>query len=141
MDCCNGNIIDLGCFYSCDLIQTGETATATGVYTLALQPDGTRVVSNTITSGNPIIFSGGYLNEDSVSVFKVIKPDGTYLTVSGADCFEVDIKPASNPDLANGECTAEAACDTTYNVYVGGVLRATGTIDCSVNNTINIYPS
>lgn len=39
------------------------------------------------------------------------------------------------------DCGEVASCNTTYNVNVGGVLRATGTIDCSVNNTLNIYPS
>lgn len=137
MDCCTGDIIDLGCIYSCDLIATGQLASATGVYTLELQPDGIKVVSNTITSGSSIVFSGGYLNEDSVSVFKVIKPDGTYLTVSGKDCFEVDIKPASNPALANVECpTTESTC--IYDVYINAVFSQQVTLVNCDDLTINL---
>lgn len=137
MDCCNGNITDLGCVYSCDLIATGQVASATGVYTLELQPDGIRVVSNTITIGNSIVFSGGYLNEDSVSVFKVIKPDGTYLTVSGADCFQVEVNPASNATLSNVECPVIGGT-CIYDVYINSVFSQQVTLTNCDDLTINL---
>lgn len=137
MSCCTGDIINRGCFYSCDLITTGQLASETGVYTLELQPDGIKVVSNTITIGNSIVFSGGYLNEDGVSVFKVLKPDGTYLSVSGNDCFQVDIKPANNPILSNVECpTTDATC--IYDIYIDSVFIQQVTLTNCADLTINL---
>lgn len=155
-DCCSA-ILNLGCIYSCDLIQTGQTAAATGTYILEKQPEGIKIVSNTITAGQPIVFSGGYLNEDSVTIFKVIKPDGSYLeTADSEDCFQVDVKPASDPTLADVEVdcpeptcedcdpstvrnsdstySTTVACsvtlvlpDETYNIYIDGNLNQTFT--------------
>lgn len=137
MNCCTGDIMDLGCIYSCDLIPVGQVASSTGVYILEVQPDGIRVVSNTITSGNSIVFSGGYLNEDGVTVFKVVKPDGNYLTVSGKDCFQISIKPASNPTLSNVECPpTDNTC--TYDVYINSVFSQQVTLTNCADLTINI---
>lgn len=101
MTCCS-SISNIGCIYSCDTIQIGINTPTTGSYTIELQPDGIKVVSTENTAGSPLAFPGGYLNEDATSVFKIIKPDGTYLeTEDGEDCFSVEIKPTTNPDLAN----------------------------------------
>lgn len=134
MTCCTGNTIELGCIYSCDNISTGQAAIATGVYTLVLMPDLIKVTSATVTIGNEIIFSGGYLNEDGVSIFKIKKPDGTYLTSGGSDCFEVDIRPTTNATLAT---TGETGDCNTINVYVNSVLEST-TTTCDALVTINI---
>lgn len=100
-ECCS-EIKDIGCFYSCDIVQIGELTPVTGLYTLELQPDSIKVVQTTNTAGQPLIFSGGYLNEDRISVFKIIKPDGTYYETSdGEDCFQVSVKPTVNPALAD----------------------------------------
>lgn len=107
-ECCSA-IKDLGCIYSCDTVETGETAAATGIYILEKLPDSIKVVKTTISSGSEIVFAAGYLNEDATTVFKIIKPDGSYFeTSSGADCFKVSVKPASNPILA---VPADTLCD------------------------------
>lgn len=140
MDCCD-SIEDLGCFQSCDIVEIGVLAAQTGLYTIELQPQGTQIFQTTNTAGTPLIFSNGF-NEDGVSVFKIKQPDGTYLTVDGSECFQIQNSVAKNPVLADTIIIPiDVDCNTTYNVYVGGVLRATGTIDCSVNNTLNIYPN
>lgn len=112
MTCCT-SILELPCAYSCDLVQLGINAPATGVYTLVLMPDLIQVVSATITIATPIYFSGGYLNEDGRSIFKVLKPDGTYLTSGTNDCFQIDIRPTTNATLADLDITPVACEDAT----------------------------
>lgn len=133
MTCCT-SILELPCVYSCDNIETGLSASATGIYTLVLMPDLIQATSATITNGNEIIFSGGYLNEDGRSIFKIKKPDGTYLTTDGKDCFQIDIRPTTNATLAN---TGETGSCNTINVYLSGVLEST-TTTCDALVTINI---
>lgn len=164
MSCCT-DILNLGCKYSCDIIETGITAPATGTYTLVVMPDSIKVTSIEKTIGQQLIFSGGYLNEDAVTIFKILKPDGTYLeTADGEDCFQVEIKPTTNPTLANVETSgggdvvvsnsddsysATVDCgdtleltDVTYNINVNGVTVSTFTHPAqSPTVTINIYPS
>lgn len=137
MTCCNGNIIDLGCIYSCDLIQTARTADADGVYTLVTQPDGVKIVSNTLTAGDAIVFAGGYINEDAVTVFKVLKPNGDYLSVSGADCFQVKVTPTYATALANVDCVGVDCEDATVTVNSAafGTVVSGGTLNVPVRNT------
>lgn len=140
-DCCTATK-DLGCKYSCDLIQTGLTAAQTGVFVLE-KTDGTKIVSNTVTIGQPITFSGGYLNEDAVTVFKVVDPDGNYLeTADGEDCFEIDIKPSSDPTLADVEVDCPepdcATCETTVDIYLDSVLQSSNNVTCGGTETINV---
>lgn len=160
MSCCT-NILNLGCFYSCDPIETGLTATATGTWTFVTTPDLVKLFSQTITSGNSITFSSGYVNEDGVTVFKILKPNGDYFTSGIYDCFQIEVKPAFNTALAP-ECSSDGgnatvvnsdasysttvACgatltlpDTTVNVYVNNSLRDTDTIVTLANETINIF--
>lgn len=136
MTCCT-SILSLGCFYSCDIIQIGINAPTTGTYTIELQPDGTKVVSTTNTAGTPLIFSGGYLNEDAVHVFKIIKPDGTYLESGDNDCFEVEIKPTTNAALANVE-VAPLECECVYDININGVFSQTVTLTNCEDLTINL---
>lgn len=102
MDCCTGDIINLGCYQSCDLVQIGINAPATGTYTIELMPDGRRIFSTDNILNNPLIFSNGF-GEDGISVFKIIKPDGTYLSIDGDNCFQIENSIALNPALANVE--------------------------------------
>lgn len=135
-DCC-ATIYDIGCIYSCDLVQSGVNAAVTGVFILESQPEGIKIVSNTVTSGQQVTFSGGYLNEDGITIFKILDPNGAYITgPDGEECFQVKVKPATSPTLAN---TTEA-CFTDYEVYISGALITSGTLDCTIDNTINIYP-
>lgn len=136
MTCCT-SILSIGCFYSCDIIQIGINAPTTGTYTIELQPDGTKVVSTTNTAGTPLIFSGGYLNEDAVHVFKIIKPDGTYLESGDNDCFEVSIKPTTNATLANVDIQP-VACDDATAVLRNSVptLISTTTIASGASSNI-----
>lgn len=137
MSCCE-NIKDLACAYSCDIIQIGVVTPDTGVYTLELQPDSIRVVQTTNTAGQPLVFAAGYLNEDAVSVFKIIKPDGTYYETSdGEDCFQIEIKPAANATLANVDITP-LDCECEYDVYIDGVFSQTVTLTNCEDLTINI---
>lgn len=113
-DCCT-SIKVLDCKYSCDLIQIGEVTPVTGVYTIEIQPDTIQIVQTTNTISTPMIFSGGYLNEDATTVFKIIKPDGTYFTASGGeDCFQITIKPAFDPTLADVVVDPVTCADATY---------------------------
>ncbi len=105
MNCCV-SISDRGCFYSCDVITTGVSADATGTYTLVIMPDGQKVGENTITAGVEISFAGQLFNESGITVFKVLQPDGTFLTNSdGDDCFQVDMTPAFDSTLAVTVCS------------------------------------
>lgn len=161
MSCCQ-KIRNIGCLYSCDTVQIGVTTPATGIYTLETYPEGVKLVKTTNTAGSPLVFASGYLNEDATTVFKIIKPDGTYFETSDEeDCFQVTVQPASNPVLADMDI-APVSCDDatvknsdnsysntvasggtltlpdiTYNVYVDGVLRQTFT-DPALNPTLDI---
>lgn len=137
MSCCT-SILDLGCIYSCDTIQIGISTPATGTYTIELQPDGIKVVSTENTAGQPLAFPGSYLNEDATSVFKIIKPDGTYLeTADGEDCFSVEIRPTTNPDLAN-LAVQPLDCECTYDININGVFSQTVTLTNCEDLTINL---
>lgn len=137
MTCCT-DIEDLGCIYSCDLVQIGINASATGIYTLVLMPDLIQVVSTTITISTPIYFSGGYLNEDGRSIFKVKKPDGTYLeTAAGKDCFQVDIRPTVNATLADLDITP-VACENATAILKNSALTTISTTIIASGATANI---
>lgn len=137
MICCE-KIKILPCAYSCDIIQIGVNAPATGEYTLELQPDSIRVVRTTNTIATPLVFSGGYLNEDATSVFKIIKPDGTYYeTADGEDCFQIEIKPTTNAALANVD-VIPLECECDYDVYINGVFSQSVTLTSCEDLTINL---
>lgn len=136
MTCCENGIEDLGCIYSCDLVQIGINASANGVYTLVLMPDLIQVVSQTVTSGQPIVFSGGYLNEDGRSIFKVKKPDGTYLTSGTKDCFQVDIRPTTNATLANVDI--DVTCSTASAILKNSANTTISTTSIASGATANI---
>lgn len=162
MSCCN-SIRNLGCIYSCDTIQIEVNAPVTGIYTLETYPEGVKLVKTTNTIGTPLVFASGYLNEDATTVFKIIKPDGTYFeTADGEDCFQVTVQPASNPVLADMDI-APVGCDDatvknsnntfnqtvasggtlnltdiTYEVEFNGLLHGSQTLPAAVNHTINI---
>lgn len=137
MTCCT-NISDLGCAYSCDIIQIGVNTPTTGSYTIELQPDGVKVVTTANTAGTPLVFAAGYLNEDATHVFKIIKPDGTYYeTADDEDCFRIEIKPTTNAALANLDITPlDCTCD--YDVYINSVFSQTVTLTNCADLTINI---
>lgn len=132
MTCCD-TIEDLGCIYSCDTVQIGVSASATGTYTIVLMPDLIQVVSVTITAAQPIAFPGGYLNEDGRSIFKIKKPDGTYLT----DCYQVEIRPTTNPTLASTDVTP-LDCECTYDIYINSVFSQQVTLVNCDDLTINL---
>lgn len=136
MTCCN-SIQNLGCIYSCDTIQIGVNAPTTGTYTIELQPDGIKVVSTENTAGSPLIFSGGYLNEDAVHVFKILKPDGSYLEVEDSECFQISIKPTTNATLANTDVTP-LECECEYDININGVFSQTVTLTSCEDLTINL---
>lgn len=136
-NCCDNGINDLDCAYSCDTIQIGANAPTTGTYTIELMPDGVKVVSTANTAGSPLIFSGGYLNEDAVSIFKIIKPDGTYFALNGKECFQISIKPTTNAALANLDVTP-LECECEYDVYVNGVFNQSVTLTSCEDLTINV---
>lgn len=136
MTCCN-SILSLGCSYSCDTIQIGINAPATGVYTIELQPDSIKVVSTTNTIATPLIFSGGYLNEDAVHVFKIIKPDGSYLEVNGSECFQIDIKPTTNATLADTDIEP-ISCDDATAVLKNSTNTTINTTEIASGATANI---
>ena len=163
MDCCS-EILNLGCIYSCDLVQIGSLTPITGVYIIELQPSGTRLSSTTNTAGTPLIFANR-LNEDAVSVFKIVDPNGNYFTNSnGYDCFQVTVSPAFNTTLADVDvdpvtCAAATVknsdnsfsttvasgatltlADTTYNIYISGNLTQSFTIPTLKTETVNVYP-
>lgn len=161
-ECCT-SILNLGCYQSCDIVEIGVLASQTGEYIIELQPQGTQIFKTTNTAGSPLIFSNGF-NEDGISIFKIKQPNGIYLTVSGNDCFQIENSPAKNPALADVDIepvtcadatvrnsdssyTATVASggilvlpDTTYNVFIGGVLNQSLTIPTLKTETVNIYP-
>lgn len=136
MTCCT-SILELPCAYSCDLVQIGIVAPATGVYTLVLMPDLIQVVSATITLNTPIYFAGGYLNEDGRSIFKVLKPDGTYLTSGTNDCFQVDIRPTVNATLADIDLDP-VMCEAATAVLKNTALTIISTTTIASGATGNI---
>lgn len=136
MDCCE-NILVLACAYSCDIIEIGINAPTTGNYTIELQPDGIKVVTTANTAGTPLVFAAGYLNEDAVHVFKIIKPDGTYLESGIYDCFQLEIKPTVNAALANVNVTP-LDCECEYDINIDGVFSQTVTLTNCEDLTINI---
>lgn len=136
MTCCT-SILELPCAYSCDLVQIGINAPATGVYTLVLMPDLIQVVSTTITISTPIYFSGGYLNEDGRSIFKVKKPDGTYLTSGDYDCFQIDIRPTVNATLAD-LTLYPVTCEVATAVLKNSALTTISTTEIASGATANI---
>lgn len=137
MTCCNF-IKALPCSYSCDTIQIGVNAPTTGEYTLELQPDSIRVVRTQNTAGSPLVFPGGYLNEDATSVFKIIKPDGTYFeTDDGEDCFQIEIKPTTNATLANTSVTP-IACEVATAVLKNSANTTISTTEIASGASANI---
>lgn len=137
MNCCE-SILTLPCAYSCDTIQIGINAPATGNYTIELQPDGVKVVTTANTIGTPLVFPGGYLNEDAVHVFKIIKPDGTYLESGIYDCFQLEIKPTINAAFANVDITP-IACEGAIAVLKNtlGTTISTTEIDSGASEDIS----
>lgn len=129
-DCCD-NILDLGCIGFCDTIQTGIIAPATATYVISIVGIGA-IATVSITSGAEIAFANPF-NEDAVTVFQVLY-NGTVLESGIYDCFSIKVNPSIQSSVESG------ACNTTYEVNVNGILRASGTLDCSIDNAINIYP-
>ena len=137
MNCCE-SIKDIGCIYSCDIVQIGITTPETGDYTLVLLPDLVKIVKTANTAGSPLVFAAGYLNEDAISTFKILKPDGEYLVTSaGEDCFKVDIKPANDPSLANIDIIP-VSCDPATAVLknTSGVTISTTSIASGASQDI-----
>lgn len=136
MDCCDNGIYDLGCLQSCDLVQIGVLASQTGLYTIELQPSGTQIFQTTNTIATPLIFSNGF-NEDGISVFKILQPDGTYLSVDGKDCFQIKNSVAKNPLLANVTVTP-VACDDATAVLKNTVGTVISTTDIASGGSSDI---
>lgn len=136
MDCCPDGILNLGCWQSCDIIEIGVLAAQTGLYTIEIQPSGTQIFQTTNTAGTPLIFSNGF-NEDGISVFKILQPDDTYLTVNGSECFQIQNSVAKNPELADtGIVPIDCSC--TYDVQIQGVFSQQVTLTNCEDLTINI---
>jgi len=87
--CCTATK-DLGCFNSCDDIQTGEAASQPGVHTIEVFSNGQKYSQDFTfaAGGEPLNFTN-FFNEDAINVFQILQPDGTYLTTAtGQDCFQ-----------------------------------------------------
>lgn len=136
MDCCEEGINNLGCWQSCDVIEIGVLASQTGVYTIELQPTGTQIFQTTNTAGTPLVFSNGF-NEDGISVFKILQPDGTYLSIDGVDCFQIQNSVAKNPALADVD-VEPVECVCTYDIQIQGVFSQQVTLTNCEDLTINI---
>lgn len=137
MDCCTGDIINLGCYQSCDIVQIGINAPATGTYIIELVPDGRRIFSTENTIASPLIFSNGF-GEDGISVFKIIKPDGTYLSIDGDNCFQIENSIALVPELRNTNVIPIPGGSCEYDVYVNGVFNQSVTLVNCEDLTITV---
>lgn len=130
-DCCD-SILDLGCISSCDNVTTGLTAAVDGAY--ILEVDKSQIVSVTLSIGDPIVFGGGYLNEDRVTIFRIIDPNGDYVTSGDNDCFQLEVSPTVTPQIS-----ADADCgDCVVSIYLDSVLQETATINCGGTDTIDV---
>lgn len=93
MSCCT-EILSLGCFDSCEDIETGLTAPQAGTY--IIKSDNAEIVSFTLGLGDEIIIPGGYFNENGTTEFQIILPDGNVFTSGDYDCFSVTINPSNS---------------------------------------------
>lgn len=92
--CCT-NILELGCFSSCDTTTFESLITdETGEHTIEVTALGENfnLVTN-YESGDAISLNLTYFNENAYLLFKVKKPSGEYLTLTQGDieydCFRV----------------------------------------------------
>lgn len=154
-NCCE-SILDLGCINFCDSIATGLTASATDTYTI-VDVNNDNYFTVDFTEGDPITFTNRF-NEDRVTVFQV-KRGNTIIQSGDYDCFKVTVNPGTGLNESSSACedatvvnsdgsySVTATCgstltlpDTTFNVYLNGVLNQTftnPTLDPTLN--VNIY--
>lgn len=143
MSCCT-SILDLGCFDSCQDIETGLSATQTGVHTITINDSA--IVEFSQTSGQQIIIPGGYFNEDGTTTFKIIQPDDTPFESGENDCFKVliginyaqEASPSTSTVNVNGELLSTVLCGGIKNVivkYEDGTIVPTTIID---NSTVEV---
>lgn len=107
MSLCNGNIIDLGYFRTCDTIATGLTAASTGTFKI-------RIASTDVTldidfDNNDAISFSNVFNDDAVHIFQILTPGGAVMDLNGSTCFRAEIrsrtyKDDSFSDAALGNC-------------------------------------
>lgn len=85
----------------CDTIATGLTAAATGDYVITWEGYSKTV---SLLIGEPINFENPF-NEDTLTVFQIKNPSGSYVTSGGADCFRIRINVSvdvSNDGIESG---------------------------------------
>lgn len=123
MSCCT-SILDLGCFDSCQDIETGLTATQTGTHTITINDSA--IIEFSQISGEQIIIPGGYFNEDGTTTFQIIQPDDTPFESGENDCFKVliginyaqEANPSTSTVNINGELISTVACGGVKNILV-----------------------
>lgn len=123
MSCCD-SILKIGCFNSCETIETGLTATQTGTATVRV--NNSDLIDFSITSGAEMEIPCGYLSEDGTTVFKIIQPNGTEFTSGDYDCFKVEITPAYTGGSACEQSTTD--CGTTTNKIITSADFTAGVI-------------
>lgn len=100
MSCC-GTYIDLGCGDNCGLFEMPYYAPVTGTYTLEIHfASAVRRYSFTASQGERFKIDGSLFNETGWSTFKIIKPNGDYLSVTVGEeefeCFKIRINLVYN---------------------------------------------
>ncbi len=109
MSCCIENI-NIGCVDNCGLFQLPYYAPVTGTYILEIHFAGaTRRYTFTASAGEKFAIDGSLFNESGTSVFKIIKPNGDYLSVTNGEdefeCFEVKVNLIYNEGtMENTSC-------------------------------------
>ena len=98
MSCCS-NIMDLGCFNHCDIIEISElVADVTGVYTFEVTFAGhTFSLPTTFTMGDNLTLDLSYFNEHASLIVKIKDTTGEYLEYAESefivyDCFRINTK-------------------------------------------------
>ena len=128
MSCCT-TILDLGCYTSCDLIDTGIAADAVN-YRIEWEWLG---VTNRVTvagvSGADLTVPAFIFNERSSPIFKVWNlSTEAFISVSGSDCLTTRITP-----LNSGTLNYDPSDALTYSIQVDeltgtGFVTATSTV-------------
>ena len=137
MSCCT-QITDLGCFTTCELIETGIIA---GDVNYRIEWDWLGV-ANTVTvagtSGSDLSVPGFIFNEFSSPVFKVYNlTDETYETVLTVECFGVQIRPTNTPGI--GYDLASMASSTIQTDEFLGVSGWFVTATKPVTKLLGVY--
>lgn len=94
MNICLNDARFLGCFAQCLDIDTGILSQQSGTHTLIYYfLDGQSVSTFAVALIGDSIVIPNIFNEFGEAVFKILQPDGSFLTDGGDDVFKVNIVP------------------------------------------------